>query len=116
MSILKLTGKDLSIESIKDFLENSESNVEITDDAYDKLRTSRKIVENIIDEGKTVYGITIGFGLFCDVLISKEKTLDLQANLIRSHCCGMGKPFSEQAVLVKIGRASCRARGARGGE
>lgn len=102
MSILKLTGKDLSIESIKDFLGNSESTVEITDDAYDKLRTSRKIVENIIDEGKTVYGITTGFGLFCDVLISKEKTLDLQANLIRSHCCGMGKPFSEQAVLVMM--------------
>lgn len=102
MSILKLTGEDLSIESIKDFLGNSESTVEITDDAYEKLRASRKIVENIIDEGKKVYGITTGFGLFCDVLISKEKTLELQANLIRSHCCGMGKPFSEQAVMVMM--------------
>lgn len=102
MSILKLTGENLSIESLKDFLGNSESMVEITDDAYDKLKASRKIVENIIDEGKTVYGITTGFGLFCDVLISKEKTIDLQANLIRSHCCGMGKPFSEDAVLVMM--------------
>lgn len=102
MSILKLTGENLSIESIKDFLGNSESVVEITDDAYGKLKASRKIVENIIDEGKTVYGITTGFGLFCDVLISKEKTIDLQANLIRSHCSGIGRPFSEDAVLVMM--------------
>lgn len=102
MSILKLTGENLSIESIKDFLGNSESTVEITDAAYEKLKESRKIVENIIEEGKTVYGITTGFGLFCDVLISTEKTIDLQANLIRSHCCGIGKPFSENAVLVMM--------------
>ncbi len=102
MSILKLTGENLSIESIKDFLGNSESTVEITDAAYEKLKASRKIVENIIEEGKTVYGITTGFGLFCDVLISTEKTIDLQANLIRSHCCGIGKPFSENAVLVMM--------------
>ena len=102
MSILRLTGEDLSIESIKDFLGNSESTVEITSEAYEKLKASRKIVENIIDEGKTIYGITTGFGLFCDVLISKEKTLGLQANLIRSHCCGMGQPFSENAVLVMM--------------
>ncbi len=102
MSILRLTGEDLSIESIKDFLGNSESTVEITSEAYEKLKASRKIVENIIEEGRTVYGITTGFGLFCDVLISKEKTLGLQANLIRSHCCGMGQPFSENAVLVMM--------------
>src|SRR5699024_12705019 len=52
--------------------------------------------------GMMVYGITTGFGLLCDVLISKEKTLVLHADLIRSHCCGMGMPCSEQAVLVMM--------------
>lgn len=102
MTVLELTGEDLTIEMIKDFLGNSDAVVEITEDGYRKINASRKIVENIIREGKTIYGITTGFGLFCDVLISKEKAIDLQANLIRSHCCGVGKPFSEDAVLVMM--------------
>lgn len=102
MTVLELTGEDLTIEKIKDFLGNSDAVVEITDEGYRKINASRKIVENIIREGKTIYGITTGFGLFCDVLISKEKAIDLQANLIRSHCCGVGRPFSEDAVLVMM--------------
>ncbi|MCD2137963.1 histidine ammonia-lyase [Salinicoccus halitifaciens] len=102
MTVLELTGEDLTIEDIKDFLGNSDAVVEITEEGYRKINASRKIVENIIREGKTIYGITTGFGLFCDVLISKEKATDLQANLIRSHCCGVGRPFSEDAVLVMM--------------
>ena len=92
MSVLQLNGKNLTIEQVRDFLGNSESTVEITEDAYKRVDASRRIVENIIDEGRTIYGITTGFGLFCDVLISKEKVEDLQTNLIRSHACGfLGK-------------------------
>ncbi|CAM4318517.1 histidine ammonia-lyase [Lacicoccus alkaliphilus] len=102
MTVLELTGEGLTIGKIKDFLGNNESTVEIPGEGYKKIKASRKIVENIIDEGRTIYGITTGFGLFCDVLISKEKTLDLQVNLIRSHCCGVGRPFTEDAVLVMM--------------
>lgn len=102
MSILQLTGEGLTIEKIEDFLGNNDSTVEITDEGYDRLNASREIVKNIINDGTTIYGITTGFGLFSDVLISKEKTSELQANLIRSHCCGIGKPFKEHTVLVMM--------------
>ncbi|MFD2831086.1 histidine ammonia-lyase [Corticicoccus populi] len=102
MSILQLTGEGLTIEKIEDFLGNNDSTVEITDEGYNRLNASREIVKNIINDGKTIYGITTGFGLFSDVLISKEKTSELQANLIRSHCCGIGKPFKEHTVLVMM--------------
>lgn len=102
MSILQLTGEGLTIEKIQYFLGNIESTVEITPESYQRLNASRTIVKNIIRDEKTIYGITTGFGLFSDVLISKEKTSELQANLIRSHCCGVGAPFHQKTVLVMM--------------
>src|SRR5690625_2882659 len=80
MSVLHLDGEHLTIEDIKNFLGNSESTVEITEEAYSRADASRKVVENIIAEEKTIYGITTGFGLFCDVLISKDRVTELQTN------------------------------------
>ena len=102
MSVLQLDGQNLTIEEVKDFLGNTDSQVAITNDAYQRVEASRKVVENIIDEEKTIYGITTGFGLFCDVLISKEKVRDLQVNLIRSHACGVGTPFDESVALLMM--------------
>ena len=102
MTVLQLDGENLNIESLKDFLGNTESTVEITEEAYQKVDASRKVVDKIIDQEKTIYGITTGFGLFCDVLISKEKVKDLQVNLIRSHACGVGKPFDEPVALLMM--------------
>lgn len=112
MSVLQLDGEHLTIDKIKDFLGNSESTIEITVDAYKRVDASRRVVENIIAEEKTIYGITTGFGLFCDVLISKEKVEDLQINLIRSHACGVGKPFGEpEALLMMVFRLNTMLKG-----
>lgn len=112
MSVLQLDGEHLTIDKIKDFLGNSESTIEITADAYKRIDASRRVVENIIAEEKTIYGITTGFGLFCDVLISKEKVEDLQINLIRSHACGVGKPFGEpEALLMMVFRLNTMLKG-----
>lgn len=112
MSVLQLDGEHLTIDKIKDFLGNSESTIEITSDAYKRVDASRRVVENIIAEEKTIYGITTGFGLFCDVLISKEKVEDLQINLIRSHACGVGKPFGEpEALLMMVFRLNTMLKG-----
>lgn len=64
---------------------------------------NRKAVEEIVQKGKVVYGITTGFGKFSDVLIQKEHVKDLQHNLIHSHACGVGEMFPEvvsRAMLI----------------
>jgi histidine ammonia-lyase len=40
-------------------------------------------------------GITTGFGKFNNVLIDAEDVEQLQWNLIYSHACRVGEPFSE---------------------
>ncbi|HDC7716899.1 TPA: aromatic amino acid lyase, partial [Staphylococcus aureus] len=65
---LYLDGETLTIEDIKSFLQQ-QSKIEIIDDALERVKKSRAVVEGIIENEETVYGITTGFGLFSDVRI-----------------------------------------------
>ncbi|QLK85212.1 histidine ammonia-lyase [Staphylococcus sp. 17KM0847] len=99
--ILYLTGDTLRIDDIRAFLQQ-QGTVAVTSDAIQRVKESRAIVEQIINNKETVYGITTGFGLFSDVLIDPQKYNQLQVNLIRSHACGVGQPFEENVVLVMM--------------
>src|SRR5215207_7331510 len=52
---------------------------------------------------KLIYGINTGFGPMAQYKISDENLLELQYNLIRSHCSGSGKllsPLLTKALMV----------------
>ncbi len=101
MGKIYVDGKNLTIEDVvKVARENCE--IELTSEAVESVLKSRKLVDKFVDEEKIVYGITTGFGKFSDVVISKEETKDLQRNLIISHACGVGKPFSEDIVRAMM--------------
>ena len=72
--------------------------VEISKEAIKKVVQSRDYVENLIKDGKVVYGITTGFGKFSNIVISKDQVEVLQESLIRSHACGVGNHFPEEVV------------------
>ncbi|HHW02247.1 MAG TPA: aromatic amino acid lyase, partial [Thermoanaerobacterales bacterium] len=61
-----------------------------------------EVVEGIIKKGEIVYGVTTGFGKFCNVIISSEDTRKLQINLIRSHSVGVGEYFPEEIVRAMM--------------
>src|SRR5690625_2701328 len=59
-----------------------------------------------------MYGINTGFGKFSDVIIAEKDLADLQLNLIRSHACGVGEPFSEAiSRTMMLLRANTLLRG-----
>jgi histidine ammonia-lyase len=76
--------------------------VELGRNAKEKVKIARDTVDKFVSEGRVIYGITTGFGKFSDVVISQEETNDLQRNLIISHACGVGEPFSEDIVRAMI--------------
>ncbi|MCS1350737.1 histidine ammonia-lyase [Mechercharimyces sp. CAU 1602] len=86
--------------------------VQLAPTAIKKMQQSRNEVEQLVQEGKTVYGITTGFGKFSDVVIDQHQSNELQLNLIRSHACGVGKPLSIPAVRgIMLLRANALAKG-----
>ena len=70
------------------------------------VRASRDVVDQVLETGKTVYGINTGFGRLANQRISSDKLRQLQINLLRSHAAGTGNYFSEKTVrlilLLKI--------------
>ncbi len=106
-----IDGESLTLEDlIKVALEKER--VELSLKSKEKVETSRKYVEKIIQNNDVVYGVTTGFGKFCNVNISSQDTRDLQVNLIRSHSAGVGEYLPEDAVrAMMLLRANALAKG-----
>ncbi|MBM7551982.1 histidine ammonia-lyase [Thalassobacillus pellis] len=99
--MVELDGKSLSLNEIKRVCHDGEK-VSLSEASLNAVRASRKAVEKIVAEHKTVYGITTGFGKFSDVTIDEQDVHDLQLHLIRSHACGIGNPFPEQVSRAMV--------------
>ena len=56
--------------------------VEICKDSKVQVDRSAKVVEDVINGNKAVYGINTGFGKLASVKIAKKDTAKLQKNLV----------------------------------
>ncbi len=74
--------------------------IRLDDAAWPKIKQSRKIVEDIITEGRTAYGINTGFGLLASTAIADDKLEELQSNLVLSHSTGVGKDLPDDVVRL----------------
>lgn len=72
--------------------------VEFSEEFCFRVLKSRRCVEQWIEEGKIMYGITTGFGALCNQLISQEDTTLLQKNIVLSHATSVGEPLSLEAT------------------
>lgn len=106
-----LTGNDLTLEELI-LVAREGYRVSLDENTKNGVLESRKIIDDIVENEKPVYGVTTGFGEFCNVSISKEDCKTLQENLIRSHACGYGPKFSTDIVrAVMLTRANALAKG-----
>jgi histidine ammonia-lyase len=109
--MLKLDGQRLSLAQIA-AVASAQETVALSDSARRRAEDSRRIVEAIVAEGRTVYGVNTGFGRLSDVRIDASELRDLQLNLVRSHACGLGQPLSiEEARAMLLLRANVLALG-----
>ncbi len=77
-----------------------------------KVVQARETLERLVDEKKRIYGVTTGFGALGNVYISPEDMRELQANLIRSHSSGVGKPLNREVTrALMLLRANTLAKG-----
>lgn len=114
--MLELRGQRLTLEEIAAVSHRSEQ-VTLAADARVRLDASRALVEKIVAENKTVYGVNTGFGKLSDVRIDPDQLRELQTNLVRSHSCGLGNPLSpaeaRAMLLLRANVLACGLSGAR---
>ena len=112
--MLELRGQPLTLEQIVAVSKGDEE-VRLADDARARADAARSIVEKIVAEERTVYGVNTGFGRLSDVRIERGQLRELQLNLVRSHSCGVGRPLSEmEARAMLLLRANVLAAGLSG--
>jgi len=85
--------------------------VSLAPHAREKMLASRAVVDRVVVSGKTAYGVTPDSAKLAEVRISQEQVRQLQLNLVRSHCCGVGAPLSEtEARVMMLLRANTLAK------
>ena len=67
-----------------------------------RIRASRALVDRLVRDGRTVYGITTGVGELAGVSISGDQTAQLQVNIVRSHSAGVGEPLPDEIVRAMM--------------
>jgi len=104
-----ITGQDLTLEQVEAVARRG-ATVELSQQARENVLASRKVVDDIIDQKRVVYGVTTGFGSFCNTVIPTEESKILQKNLIITHAVGAGNPFpsevSRTVMLLRINNLS----------
>ena len=70
--------------------------------ARKQINAARALVEEWIESGETVYGVTTGFGEFANVRINKKDIENLQEHLILSHAAGAGDPLPTEIVRAMM--------------
>jgi histidine ammonia-lyase len=101
MPPLPLTGRDLSIDNVIEVARGRRT-VTLDPGAADRMRASRAVIERLVADGATVYGVTTGFGDLADTRVDAAQTADLQRNLVRSHAAGVGEPLPDEVVRAML--------------
>jgi histidine ammonia-lyase len=111
MSALQINGNDLSFDDLRQVVYEQRP-VELADGARTEVIAAREVVEKLVRENRVAYAINTGVGKLSDVHIEPAQNRQLQVNLIRSHCVGVGEPLSqEETRAMMLLRANSLAKG-----
>src|SRR6201996_8392532 len=114
--MLEISGQALTLEQVASVASGHIQTV-LSDQAPRAMQASRQVIEDLIAEGRVVYGVNTGFGKLSDVHIPPGELELLQLNLVRSHSCGVGDPLPEietrammllRANVLALGNSGCR--------
>lgn len=101
LEFIEVGGRDLTLEDVA-AVSRDLVKVKLHPQAVARIEASRKVVEDLVDNEAVIYGVTTGFGKFCDKFISRDESKQLQKNLIISHAVGAGEMFPDDVVRAII--------------
>ncbi|MAB91593.1 MAG: histidine ammonia-lyase [Planctomycetes bacterium] len=97
-----LDGTRLTLEDALRVANGAGGAVRVADEARQRVRACRALVDDLVRKGDTVYGVTTGFGRLKDINIEPDDVRALQRNLLLSHAMGVGPDASAGVVRLLI--------------
>lgn len=106
-----INGSRLTIGEVAE-VACEDATVTMAPEAIERLTRSRKVIDEILENNRTVYGVNTGFGKLSEVRIQPGQLNELQLNLVRSHAAGVGDPFPVPVTrAIMLLRANVLVRG-----
>jgi histidine ammonia-lyase len=69
---------------------------------WTRIAVARDIVEQIVADQVTAYGINTGLGALSDVILNPDQLGELSIRTLKSHACGIGEPLDIAATRAII--------------
>ena len=101
LAMIQLQGNTLTIDEVIRIARHREA-VSIAEESLSRMKLSRNKVEHALHSETAVYALNTGVGLLANVRLEKASIEQMQLNLVRSHCCGVGNPLSEDVVRAMM--------------
>ncbi|HEX2293559.1 MAG TPA: aromatic amino acid lyase, partial [Gaiellaceae bacterium] len=96
-----LTGDSLEVDHVWAVAVDG-APVELSNNARERMRRSREVVERAAASPERRYGVNTGFGRLVTQTIPNELADELQIRLLRSHACGVGDPYPDEVVRAAL--------------
>jgi histidine ammonia-lyase len=114
LRMVQLQGNTLTLHEVIRVARTGEQ-VSISAAALARMKTSRAKVDQALRSDTAVYALNTGVGLLANVRLEPADIEQMQINLVRSHCCGVGDPLPIDVVrAMMLIRANILAMGLSG--
>jgi len=111
MAQLTLTPGTLTLDQLRR-IHREPVELTLAEQSVPAIEKSARVVTDILQQDRAVYGINTGFGLLATKRIADEDLKELQRKLVLSHACGTGELLSDAQVrLIMVLKVNSLARG-----
>ncbi len=109
---MQISGNNLTLDTFYSAVTNTSTQLELTPESRAAVLRARALVDEWVEQGKVIYGVTTGFGEFANVYIHRNELETLQENLIISHAAGSGAWLTDDVVRgIMLIRINALAKG-----
>lgn len=101
MSEVQIDGNNLTIEQIHEVARGG-AKIALSATGKKQVDRCRAVIEEMVNSGEAIYGVTTGIGEFARIRVSPEQGSELQKRIIYSHAAGTGEPFPPEVVKAAM--------------
>ncbi|MCH7472721.1 histidine ammonia-lyase [bacterium] len=101
---VRIDGRHLAIEQVEQ-VARQQAQLEIEQSSFGAIERSQKFLQQLVDSGEAIYGVTTGIGEFARIRIDAGQSGELQRRIIYSHAAGTGDVQPAEVVRAAM---ACR--------
>jgi histidine ammonia-lyase len=100
---VELTGESLTLANLVRVAREGEP-VTVAAEALERMRKRRRVVEEAVSSGESVYGVTTGVGMRREARVSRDEASAFNRSAVAGHRVGLGPPARADVVRAALVR------------